>query len=66
MLLALLSLAVLVALSVPVGFALARVVDEAGQLRMELERARRLRPLLAEVGSGTHRLRLALARRSPR
>jgi hypothetical protein len=45
-----------------IGLAVARVLDEVQQLRMELERVRRARPLMAEVGTETLRMRLALAR----
>lgn len=44
------------------GVAVGRLLDEADQLMAELDRARRLRPLVAEVGAGSQRLRLALAR----
>ena len=44
------------------GIALGRLLDEASQLRTELERARRLQPRLAEVGTEAQRLRLVLAR----
>jgi hypothetical protein len=44
------------------GIALGRLLDEAEQLNMELQRARRLRPLFAQVTAESQRLRLALAR----
>ena len=45
-----------------IGLGVARVLDEVQQLRLELERVRRARPLMAEVGTETLRMRLALAR----
>ena len=59
---ALLPLAAFAAGAVAIGLAVARVLEEAQQLRMELERLRRVRPLVAEVGTETQRIRLALAR----
>ena len=44
------------------GIALGRPLDEAQQLRGELERAGRLRPQLVEVGSEARRLAVLLAR----
>ena len=45
-----------------VAVAVARVLDEIQQLRTELQRTRQVRPLMAEVGNETLRLRLALHR----
>lgn len=61
-LLALLPVAALLVGTVGAGIALGRLVDEAQQLKMELERARRLQPLVAQVGAESQRLRLALTR----
>lgn len=61
-LLVLLPAAVLLAGAVCAGVALGRLFDEAQQLRMELERARRLRPQLAEIGTDAQRLGAALSR----
>ena len=61
-LLALLPVAALLVGTVCAGIALGRLVDEAQQLKMELERARRLQPLVAQVSAGSQRLWLALAR----
>ena len=59
---ALLPVVVLLVGTVCAGIALGRLLDEAQQLRMELDRARRLRPLVAQVSTESQRLRLALAR----
>lgn len=61
-LLALLPVVALLVGTVSAGIAVGRLLDEAEQLRMEMERARRLQPLAAEVRVGSQRLRLALAR----
>lgn len=61
-LLLLLPAVVLLLGAVGAGVALGRLVDEAQQLRVELERVAQLRPQLVEVGSGAQRIRLALAR----
>lgn len=65
--LALLPGVVLLVGAVGAGIALGRLLDEAQQLRAELDRARRLQPLVAEVTVGSQRLRVALAnlRRRP-
>lgn len=61
-LLALLPVVALLVGTVCAGIALGRLLDEAEQLTMELERARRLQPLVAQVSAESQRLRLALAR----
>lgn len=61
-LLALLPVAALLVGTVFAGIALGRLLDEAQQLRTELERARRLQPLVARVSAESQRLWLALAR----
>lgn len=59
---ALLPLAVFIVGLVTLGVMVARVADEAEQLRAELRRMGQLRPLLVEIGDGSQRLRAALAR----
>ena len=59
---ALLPVVVLLVGTVCAGIALGRLLEEAQQLRMELDRARRLQPLVAQVSNESQRLRLALAR----
>jgi hypothetical protein len=58
----LLPVVVLLVGTVCAGIALGRLLDEAQQLKMELERARRLQPLVAQVSTESQRLRLVLAR----
>lgn len=53
---------VLLAGAVCAGIALGRLLDEAHQLKGELDRARALRPRLVEVGTEAQRLRVLLAR----
>lgn len=62
---ALLPLAVFLVGLVTLGVMVARVADEAEQLRAELRRMGQLRPLLVEIGDGSQRLRAALARTRP-
>ncbi len=61
-LLALLPLAAFLVGAVAVGLAVARALDEVQQLKLEIEHLRRVRPLVAEVGTEALRLRLAAAR----
>ena len=58
----LLPLVVLAVAAVAIGLAVARALEEVALLRAELEQSRRLRPLVAEVGTEALRLRLTLAR----
>lgn len=61
-LLVLLPLVVLVVGVVSVVVAASRTLDEADQLRLELQALGRLRPLLVEVGDGRQEMRAALNR----
>ncbi len=61
-LVALLPLVVLVLGVLSVVVATSRTIDEAEQLRLELQALGRLRPLLVEVGDGSQEIRAAVHR----